>query len=90
MNAFADHFLEDSFSAGHIRTPRRALQGTVNFFYDLNAKVSVPLQFFAISCKLLMLSIDLIKLIDEEDGAIGLKVKNKRGDQWTAYEIGVS
>jgi hypothetical protein len=23
MNAFADHFLEDSFSAGHMRTPRR-------------------------------------------------------------------
>ena len=25
MNAFADHFLEDSFSAGHTRTPRRQL-----------------------------------------------------------------
>ncbi|CAG5137099.1 uncharacterized protein ALTATR162_LOCUS40 [Alternaria atra] len=25
MNAFADHFLEDSFSAGHLRTPRRFL-----------------------------------------------------------------
>ncbi|KAF8330643.1 hypothetical protein F5887DRAFT_974995 [Amanita rubescens] len=25
MNAFADHFLEDSFSAGHLRTPRRHL-----------------------------------------------------------------
>ncbi|KAI0742642.1 hypothetical protein C8Q80DRAFT_918213 [Daedaleopsis nitida] len=25
LNAFADHFLEDSFSAGHLRTPRRAL-----------------------------------------------------------------
>ncbi|KJZ74942.1 hypothetical protein HIM_05673 [Hirsutella minnesotensis 3608] len=25
MNAFADHFLQDLFSAGHIRTPRRAL-----------------------------------------------------------------
>ncbi|KAI0846452.1 fungal fucose-specific lectin-domain-containing protein [Daldinia vernicosa] len=25
MNAFADHFLEDSFSAGHLRTPRRYL-----------------------------------------------------------------
>ncbi|KAJ5358255.1 hypothetical protein N7541_005413 [Penicillium brevicompactum] len=25
MNAFADHFLQDSFSAGHVRTPRRAL-----------------------------------------------------------------
>lgn len=25
LNAFADHFLEDSFSAGHLRTPRRLL-----------------------------------------------------------------
>jgi hypothetical protein len=25
MNAFADHFLSDMFSAGHLRTPRRAL-----------------------------------------------------------------
>ena len=24
LNAFADHFLEDSFAAGHIRTPRKA------------------------------------------------------------------
>ncbi len=28
MNAFADHFLEDSFAAGHIRTPRRYLHDT--------------------------------------------------------------
>lgn len=28
MNAFADHFLQDLFSAGHMRTPRRALHGS--------------------------------------------------------------
>jgi len=28
MNAFADHFLEDSFSAGHLRTPRRYLHSS--------------------------------------------------------------
>ncbi|KAI9800895.1 MAG: hypothetical protein M1833_003031 [Piccolia ochrophora] len=28
MNAFADHFLQDSFSAGHLRTPRRQLHST--------------------------------------------------------------
>lgn len=27
MNAFADHFLQDSFAAGHLRTPRRKLFG---------------------------------------------------------------
>ncbi|MCJ1401447.1 hypothetical protein MMC11_004660 [Xylographa trunciseda] len=31
MNAHADHFLEDSFSAGHLRTPRRLLH---NFLGD--------------------------------------------------------
>lgn len=29
MNAFADHFLEDSFSAGHLRTPRRYLHSSI-------------------------------------------------------------
>jgi len=27
MNAFADHYLEDSFSAGHLRVPRQKLHG---------------------------------------------------------------
>ena len=38
MNAFADHFLEDSFSAGHTRTPRRQLHSTSGDA-DLCAKV---------------------------------------------------
>ncbi|MCJ1260671.1 hypothetical protein MMC22_000533 [Lobaria immixta] len=29
MNAFADHFLQDAFAAGHLRTPRRALHGSI-------------------------------------------------------------
>jgi hypothetical protein len=41
MNAFADHFLEDSFSAGHLRTPRRPLHSDswINSFPDWCAKV---------------------------------------------------
>ena len=39
MNAFADHFLEDSFSAGHLRTPRRLLHSNLNPAADLCAKV---------------------------------------------------
>jgi len=31
LNAFADHFLEDSFSSGHMRTPRRILHGALGF-----------------------------------------------------------
>ena len=39
MNAFADHFLEDSFSAGHLRTPRRLLHKSMDPTADLCAKV---------------------------------------------------
>ena len=40
LNAFADHFLEDSFSAGHMRTPRRGLHGGLLKSGDLCAEVS--------------------------------------------------
>lgn len=36
-NAFADHFLEDAFSAGHLRTPRRVLHSNLGLA-DLCAK----------------------------------------------------
>lgn len=40
MNAFADHFLQDIFSAGHVRTPRRLLHETWYPYYpDMCAKV---------------------------------------------------
>ncbi|EJD48240.1 hypothetical protein AURDEDRAFT_61348, partial [Auricularia subglabra TFB-10046 SS5] len=38
LNAFADHFLEDSFSSGHLRTPRRGLHGSVDLTADACAK----------------------------------------------------
>ena len=38
LNAFADHFLEDSFSAGHMRTPLRMLH-TFDGTGDLCANV---------------------------------------------------
>ncbi len=43
MNAFADHFLQDSFSAGHLRTPRRALHQSLLPFADVCAKVCSPI-----------------------------------------------
>jgi hypothetical protein len=39
MNAFADHFLEDLFSAGHLRTPRRLLHSSMDISADACAKV---------------------------------------------------
>ena len=41
-NAFADHFLEDSFASGHLRTPRRALHKKDDPSADVCAKVSLP------------------------------------------------
>jgi hypothetical protein len=42
-NAFADHFLEDSFSSGHLRTPRRALHSNIAYNWpDVCAKVPCP------------------------------------------------
>ncbi|KAK6000003.1 hypothetical protein QM012_003991 [Aureobasidium pullulans] len=38
INAFANHFLEDSFSAGHVRTPRKQLHGTFDKSADYCAK----------------------------------------------------
>ncbi|KAK0435993.1 hypothetical protein EV421DRAFT_1833562 [Armillaria borealis] len=38
MNVFADHFLEDSFSAGHLRTPRRLLHKSTDITADACAK----------------------------------------------------
>ncbi|KAF2789838.1 hypothetical protein K505DRAFT_312452 [Melanomma pulvis-pyrius CBS 109.77] len=38
MNAFGDHFLQDSFAAGHMRTPRRKLHNTLGTA-DLCAKL---------------------------------------------------
>lgn len=39
MNAFADHFLEDLFAAGHLRTPRRLLHSSIDITADLCTKV---------------------------------------------------
>ena len=40
INAFADHFLQDSFAAGHTRTPRRSLHSKSGDA-DICAKVSM-------------------------------------------------
>jgi len=39
LNAFADHFLQDSFSSGHLRTPRRHLHEPLDLTADACAKV---------------------------------------------------
>ena len=39
ISAFADHFLQDSFTSGHIRTPRQKLHGTIRFDIDASTMV---------------------------------------------------
>lgn len=39
MNAFADHFLQDLFSSGHMRTTRRQLHGGLLYVRDKCAQV---------------------------------------------------
>lgn len=45
LNAFADHFLEDSFSSGHLRTPRRLLHKPLDVTADACAKVRTNFPF---------------------------------------------
>jgi hypothetical protein len=70
MNAFADHFLTDLFSAGHLRAPRKEL-------YD---QVMTPLPGYSGGLGSL-----LVRCMHDEDSDHGLKVHNEAGDSWTAY-----
>lgn len=40
LNSFADHYLQDRFSSGHLRVPRRLLHGTSIYIADYCSKVS--------------------------------------------------
>lgn len=70
MNAFADHFLTDLFSAGHLRVPRKEL-------YD---QVATPIPTYTGTLGSL-----LARCMHDEDSRNGLKVHNEIGRSWTAY-----
>ncbi len=70
INAFADHFLTDLFSAGHMRAPRR----------ELYQQVMTPIPGFSGSLGSL-----LCRSMHDEDSRNGLKVWNKAGESWTAF-----
>ncbi|MDQ4501252.1 hypothetical protein [Sinomonas sp. ASV322] len=70
MNAFADHFLTDLFSAGHVRAPRK----------ELHDQVTTPMPGFSGTLGSL-----LARCMHDEDSSHGLKVTNKMGTSWTAY-----
>jgi len=70
MNAFADHFMTDLFSAGHMRVPRKEL-------YDM---VLTPMPGFSGS-----LGSYLTRYMHNEDSFRGLNVTNASGEAWVAF-----
>ena len=75
MNAFADHFLTDLFSAGHLRVPRQELFDVTNTYWDAGHVTGVGAYISGL----------LVKGMHDEDSKYGLTVKNALGDHWTAY-----
>lgn len=78
LNAFADHFLEDAFSAGHLRVPRRAL-------HDHATPEGADLEHGLPSVLHLPVADVCASLMHDEDSALGLDVRNAEGDAWTCY-----
>ncbi len=70
--AFACHYLTDSFSAGHLRTPRRHL-------HDFSLTHTSATHFASDSCA---------EAMHNEDNFNGLWVRNAAGDEWIAYGDG--
>jgi hypothetical protein len=70
LNAFADHYLSDLFSAGHLRTDRVKLH--------IWSTVGVP-------GTEIMCGDYLAKFVHDEDSRYGLNVENERSNRWRAY-----
>ncbi|KAJ7220582.1 hypothetical protein GGX14DRAFT_675245, partial [Mycena pura] len=71
LEGYAQHFLTDLFSSGHLRTPRRKLHE--NFFGDPE---NLPNPWPADGCA---------QKMHNEDCANGLWVRNLNGEGWAAY-----
>ena len=78
-NAFADHFLTDAFSAGHLRIPRSQID-----FYVENYKKEASDGFSEGRAKSSTLSGALTQLLHNSDGALkGTQVINSLGNRFT-------
>ncbi len=75
-NGFADHFLTDAFSAGHIRVPRRQLKDWADQNYGIAGKGKGDL---------LGLMFHDSEGFSWDRNELGLRVGNSRGDQWTTH-----
>ncbi len=76
VEGYADHFMTDTFAAGHIRTPRKEIQiACVNNFPEATVGI-----FGTDDEKKALLA----KLMHDYDGEHGLTMVNGQGDKWFA------
>ena len=78
MNAFADHFLTDLFSAGHLRVPRKEM------FDRLVAPLAIDPVGVMKDTQMVIAGV-LARAMHNEDSSNGLMVTNANGDYWRAY-----
>lgn len=76
-NAFADHFLTDSFAAGHVRVPRNQILSWTK------KNIFRPFQHFISDAFALLLHDNDGK--DSSGREVGIEVKNSRGDHWVTH-----
>ncbi|KAF7335120.1 Phosphatidylcholine-hydrolyzing phospholipase [Mycena venus] len=77
LEAYAQHFLTDLFSSGHLRTPRRALHGKLEISEALPSKLPLSEAVYALDFT--------AKRMHDEDCANGLWVRNSKGQGWAVY-----
>ncbi|KAK5952287.1 hypothetical protein OHC33_006760 [Knufia fluminis] len=77
VNGFADHFLEDSFAAGHMRVPRGPIWEVSK--RDGERSVIPGYSYLVNACS---------NVMHEEDGELGLWVESPSGEKWKAFGDG--
>ncbi|KAF5667071.1 hypothetical protein FHETE_5774 [Fusarium heterosporum] len=75
VNGFADHFLQDSFAAGHIRVPRREIADIAKHHTYTIPKFSTIINASS-------------NVMHNEDGQLGLWVESASGERWKAFGDG--
>ncbi|MCV2420988.1 hypothetical protein [Paucibacter sp. DJ2R-2] len=93
MNAFADHYLSDLFSAGHLRVPRVQLGSENKLLAEqLNLADPTAAQFNSNVGNLVFKTTAvgglLAKLMHDEDSHWGLLVRNQKGQSWRCFGDG--
>ncbi|KAH7467569.1 hypothetical protein FOMA001_g15787 [Fusarium oxysporum f. sp. matthiolae] len=80
VNAFADHFLQDSFAAGHIRVPRKEIAEIAKIH-----PYSIPFLKHEDIARVINASSNVMH---NEDGELGLWLESPSGERWKAFGDG--